>query len=300
MTVDLENYTLWQQALALGEDGTGFYEKLPNAALVHYAPPNATRLMVAFDDLSRVSNGTPKRDPWGFKFALSQGWAFLGVMPHDVYWFRDEQLMNRMEALAASGFFARFEKTLFTGTSMGAFGACAFAKLAPGANVLAFSPQSTLDPRLQRFDRRYPKGLRAKWGGRYNTAGEGLTEANRAYLLYDPLLKVDRLHISRIKGPNVVAMPAMGCGHHVALVCRNVGILKPISSLAMEGELDRENFRALIKKRRAAQIVRNTSVKFLRSNGHEEWATSYARALFKFQKKQRRAADLGKGLELLS
>ncbi len=280
MNAEFEEFSLWQRALALGQDNTGFYEKKPYFALVYIRPPGADRLMVSFDDLSRLSNGTPKRDPWALKFALDQGWGFLGVMPYQLHWYRDQELMDRLEEIGQSDFFQPFEKVLFTGASMGAYGACAFAKICPGANVLAFSPQNTLDPKVQNYDRRYPHGIRQNWDGRFCSAREGILNANKAYLVYDPLVKPDKLHIEAMMGANAFALPMMGAGHRVALVCRNVGILKEVTTLAMEGTLNPQKFAELAHKKRAATLVRNNMVKKLKAHGHNDWALAYGKACF--------------------
>lgn len=61
-------------------------------------------------------------------------------------WYRDAALITRLERLRDDGFFRGYGRVIFSGASMGAFAACAFAPLAPGCTIIAYSPQSTLHP----------------------------------------------------------------------------------------------------------------------------------------------------------
>lgn len=298
MNEDVEQASLWQQSLAMSEDAVGFYEKLPNSSIVYYAPPNASRLMVSFDGFNQVKNGDVNRDPWGFKFALESGWAFLGIMPYKKFWYRDEILFDKLEEIAERGLFKRYEKVLFTGSSMGGFAACAFAKLSPGANVLAFAPQNTLDPRLQNYDRRYKEALKQDWGTRYLRANDGIKDAKNVYILYDPLQKEDKIHTSHIEGANVLKCPVIGCDHAVVYVIHEIGLLKFTSMAAMEGKINFHNFRNITKHRRAARFVRINCTEYLNNKGNTQLAQRYSKALVKYKKKYLEKYESLAGLDI--
>ena len=83
------------------------------------------------------------------------GWSHLGVFAGVPTWFRDQRLIDYLSNLKAEGVFRQYPNFALAGTSMGAFGALAFAHLAPGSTVIAFSPQTTLDQSIAPWDRRF-------------------------------------------------------------------------------------------------------------------------------------------------
>ncbi|WP_197054630.1 hypothetical protein [Paracoccus sp. PAMC 22219] len=97
-------------------------------------------LIVSFDNAARAKN-TPfqGRTIWGEKFYREEGHSLLGVIAATNDWFRCRHLITALEDLSGSGFFRQFENVVFAGSSMGAFGAAAFAPLAPGCTVLSLS-----------------------------------------------------------------------------------------------------------------------------------------------------------------
>ncbi len=279
-----KEFAVWQQALSFLSNNEGFFRKLKNNSIVYIKPPGATRLYVGFDDLSRLGGKSPQRDPWGIKFALQQGWAYLGVMPDSSYWYRDDELFDALEGLSADGLFDGYEKILFSGTSMGAYASLAFADIAPGANVLAFAPQNTLDPKKVPWERRFERGRAADWSGRYREGADGIARANQVYVLYDPLERGDKLHANMVQGDNVEKRIAYGCGHRIALIARNIGALKGLTIHAMEGELTPENYRELMAWRGATTVYRQNIVKRLKAKRRHKRARAFADVCFKMKK----------------
>jgi len=208
------------------------------------------QLVVAFDNLSVVRDRSAARDVWGAKLCREQGWSSLGILSFDANWYRDEELFGFLEDLAARGFFRQFERVSFIGTSMGGYAACAFAGLAPGAVVAAFSPQSTLKKALVPWEKRFNRGRKQDWSGAYADAAEGVQSASRAYLVYDPYVVPDRRHVERLAGPASVMLEAKYSGHRTVVFLRKAGILKEIMIAAVEGRLTPAQFYRAYRQRR--------------------------------------------------
>src|SRR6056297_3667996 len=85
------------------------------------------------------------RLPWGFSFIKEQGWSMLGVLAGGWTWYREPWVYEQFDDLQSSGFFKQFKRVVFYGASMGGYAACAFSPAAPGCDVVAISPQSTVD-----------------------------------------------------------------------------------------------------------------------------------------------------------
>lgn len=232
----------------------GFWADLPRHRLA-YIPARAgaapTRLVVSFDSLN-APKASGQRLPWGYSLLHRQGWDVLGVMADKGDFFRDDALFDALESLRDSGFFAAFPAVSMYGTSMGGYGAAAFAGLAPGCTVVAFAPQSSLYAPLVPFDRRYRYARRVfPWQGRYLDAGVGLAQAGRAYLFYDPFVPEDRAHIDRLMAaaPGAMALRCPLLSHKLPPAMLRMRILKDVSLAALDGSLTPAGFYAMLRAR---------------------------------------------------
>ncbi|MEM6593707.1 MAG: hypothetical protein AAF672_02885 [Pseudomonadota bacterium] len=247
------------------------------------------QLVVSFDNLSQAGNDAYAREPWAQKFCADRGFSHLGVYAQTPTWFRDAALIERLEQLRDDGFFAGFERVAFVGTSMGGFGALAFSSLAPGATVVAFSPQTTLDPLKVPWERRFANGKAADWSLPFSDAALETASAKRVYLVYDPFHEGDRGHVARLSGANLVHLKGFGIGHKSALVLNRMEALKRVMDEGISGKLDPRAFYSMIRARKDIYIYRQTMEGYLRSRGKEASIKKFANAF----KKRRRLQTAG-------
>jgi len=240
---------LWFPELSPGGKGEGFFEKGPRHSLMFVRRVRPI-LFVSFDNLSNVNDNGPERGPWAYKFAREMLVSHLGVMAHGKMWYRDAGLIARMQKLADDGFFEQFERVVFSGSSMGAFAALVFSSLAPGAHVLAFNPQTTLDPELVPWEDRYWIGTRQDWTLPFSDARDTLAQAAQVSVFYDPYFDPDRRHFERIDGPNVTAYKCWYSSHKSAVFLRKIDALKPVMTAGLFGELTPGQFYKLYRRRR--------------------------------------------------
>ena len=217
----------WLSDLRLSGQAHGFYHSMPNYACT-YVARSREHLLVSFDNLASVREHPVTREPWGYKFIRKEGWSHMGILSYVPGWFRDAALHRYLMSLRDSGFFEQFDQVTLFGTSMGGYGAAAFASLAPGCRVAAFSPQSTLSPRLAGWDQRYPTGKRADWTGPFADAAAESRRASQVWLFYDPAIDHDRRHVQRFDGPNVTRVPLRHADHKTALMLRNGRVLSDV------------------------------------------------------------------------
>lgn len=217
----------WLVDLRLSGQAHGFYHSMPNYACT-YVARSREHLLVSFDNLASVRENPVSRQPWGYDFVRKENWSHLGILSYVPGWFRDVNLHAYLRSLHDSGFFRQFEQVTMFGTSMGGYGAAAFSSLAPGCRVAAFSPQSTLSPRLAGWDPRYPTGKRADWTGHFSDAAEESRAASQVWLFYDPAVAADSRHVARFDAPNVVRVPLRYADHKTALMLRNGRVLSAV------------------------------------------------------------------------
>lgn len=180
----------WYREIFPAGPHDGFYHKMGYHA-ASFVDRGRGRLVVSFDNLSDA--GYPYFDvaPWASKFVAERGWSHLGVYSRGPSWFRDVGVNDLFYRFWKEGFFTRFDHVAFTGTSMGAFGALAYSNHAPGATVMALSPQTTLDLSKAPWEKRFGKAHAFDWTLPYSDAAQTVSRAGRIYLVYDPFMVPD-------------------------------------------------------------------------------------------------------------
>ena len=275
---------LWYQDIFPQGEFDGFYRKLGNHA-VNYIERDPMQLVVTFDNLAEAGGRHYARDAWAAKFIADNGWSHLGVFAGGPTWFRDQRLIDYLSNLKAEDLFRQYPNVALACTSMGAFGALAFAHLAPGSTVIAFSPQTTLDQSIAPWDRRFWKGMKQDWSLPYSDVTQHLDQVGKIYAVYDPYIEQDRLHIERIHHPNFVPLKAIGLGHKSAMVLRRMEQLKPVMSGAIKGTLTQSEFYQRNRDRKNTLVYRRNIEEYLTARGKEHRICRFRRAF-----KQRRAA----------
>lgn len=209
-------------------------------------------LVVTFDNLDIAMGKREDRRPWGFSFIEKQGWSMLGVMANGWTWYRDPWVWDQFDELRASGFFARFKRVVFYGASMGGYAAAAFSAACPGADVVAISPQSTLDKELVPWETRYQTAWGRDFSGRYGDAAIVSAAAAKVILMYDPYEPLDRGHADRFEAENVIRLRAPLLGHRLGSSLQQMGVLAPITLGALGGTLSEIEFYRLLRARKSS------------------------------------------------
>ena len=262
----------WLWSVRPGGKGTGFLHKFDTHA-VGYVEQDRRQLVVTFDNLAEMGDTSLMRGPWSYDFFAERGCSVMGVMARRGIWFRDPALISYLASLSKGGFFKQFERVLFTGNSMGGFGALAFSRLAPGADVLAFSPQTSLDKALVPWETRFEKSWSADWTLPHSDAAEGLESAGAVTVIYDPVFELDKRHVDRITAPNVTKLTAWYASHKSPVFLRRLDMLREVSEAALERALTPELFYASYRRRKDTPWYRNALKDHADRTGHGALAT---------------------------
>ncbi len=277
----------WFAEIHTGGARQGFYTRLENhAVMCIYRDP--ARLVVSFDNLSNVNDLSPGREPWAYKFVRDNGCSHLSVMARRKDWYRCPQLVEHLQKLSADGVFSAFDKVFFTGTSMGGFAALAFASLAPGATVISFNPQTTLDATLVPWEDRFGMGKARDWSLPHSDCAYEIDEVDKAFVFYDPFFTPDRRHVDRLEGGNVIRLKTWCSGHFSPVFLRRANLLKPIMQHALDGTLTPATFYQLYRERRMLPWYRRALQTNLQERGHEKLARIVSPA---FRRLRREAAE---------
>lgn len=229
----------------------GQYIELPSHVIVHI--PGKDRLVACFDNRACVFSKKPRR-PWGDSLVLSQGWGCLGVMALRQDWFRSELVFAALEDLVQSKLLPAYKSFSLYGNSMGGYGALAFAKLFPDPIVVTFNPQTSLEPTVVPFERRFEHGRSlGSWDGDYVDGVAGSTGAEKVYVFYDPMVKEDKLHAVRLDRPNAVMVPCPWLTHPFMSMLASMQLLRPVAIKALAGNLTRDGFYRDFRRRRSSE-----------------------------------------------
>lgn len=239
--------------------------------------PRGDTLVVTFDNLDIALTKRADRRPWGYGFIEKQGWSMLGVMAAGWTWYRDPWVPDQFAALAAEGFFARFSRVVFYGASMGGYAACAFVGACPGADVVAISPQSTLERGLVPWETRYRTAWGRDFSGPTGDAAVASAAARRVTLLYDPYEPLDAAHADRFAGANVMKLRAPLMGHRLGSSLQQMGILSAVTLGALAGTLTEAEFYRLLRARRSFGRYQRELFQRAVERGHPELARRLGR-----------------------
>lgn len=220
--------------------------------------PGGSTLVVTFDNLATLDHPYP-RYPWLRTLVQDMGFALLGTQSFAKDWYRNPDAAPLIRWLEAEGFFARFDRVVFIGASMGAFAALNMATLVPGAVVIALSPQSTMSRKIAPFEGRFGWAVkRSDWTTPdFLDAAESARRLERVVLLFDGRVTEDRLHASRLAGPNVQMLRIDHATHEAVRVVLKCGALGPlIGGVATSGSAGTEFWRAMRNRRTVRKWAR--------------------------------------------
>ncbi|MVO17335.1 hypothetical protein [Parasedimentitalea huanghaiensis] len=241
--------------------------------------PRGPVLCVTFDNLDIAMNKREDRLPWGYSFIERQGWSMLGVMAEGWTWYRDQWVSTEFDKLKHSGFFRQFEKVIFYGASMGAYGALVYSAACPGAHVVAFSPQTTLDKSVVPWEKRYSAAWGYDYSGPYGDAAQTTFSAARVNLFYDPYSRPDRAHIDRLSGSNLQHFRCPFLGHRLGSLLQMMGLLQPLVLQAIDCTLTTSQLQRDLRKRRDQRRFRKELVERAIAQNHPILAAQFCRSV---------------------
>lgn len=262
-----------------GQDG--WYRAGPNGHSFLYVPRDADTLVVTFDNLDITMTKREERRPWGYSFIKGQGWSMLGVLAGGWTWYREAWVQDQFDQLQAAGFFKQFRRVVFYGASMGGYAACAFSPAAPGCDVVAISPQSTVDKSTVPWETRYKAVWDRDFSGKYGDAAVVSSAARRVSILYDPYESLDARHVARFENSNVRALRAPLLGHRLGSSLHQMGILTPIILGALEGTLEPAEYYRLLRARRDSPRYQRELFRRTMEKGHTDLAKSLGASILK-------------------
>lgn len=239
----------WLTALEAIADEVGYFQPLSKQHNAAFVDAGKT-LLVTFETLQSVQSMNGEAHPVGFEMVRDEGWSLLSFFSDGRTWFRDPAVYRYFDRLIDDGFFEDFDQVVFYGAGSCGYAASAFSVAAPGAQVLALSPQATLDPRVAEWDERFRKMRRVSFNDRYGYAPDMLDAAAQAVVIYDPRVELDAMHAALFTRPNVEKLRMPYYGATLDLQMSRLDILYPLLSQIGAGNAAAPEFHKLHRQRR--------------------------------------------------
>ncbi|MEL6916020.1 MAG: phosphoadenosine phosphosulfate reductase [Pseudomonadota bacterium] len=212
------------------------------------------RLLVTFEAAADIRNNQDLGLPQGLVLARELDATVLVVLCMRPTWFRAAAVYAFFDALTDEGVFDDYEHVCFFGAGLGGYAAAAFSVAAPGADVIAISPQATLDPRLTEWDPRFVGMRRRSFNDRYGYAPAMAEAARHVLVLYNPDEELEAMHAALFARPSdpagITRFRCRHMGRDLPSMLADLRILPRMVRLALHAELDLPAFARLYRERR--------------------------------------------------
>ncbi len=241
-----------RDALARHAGGLGYVRDIDDRHLSIFRSMGPT-LLVTFETEAEIAD-RPTRLPWSDALARRRRMSTLDIVAHGRTWFRSDGLTAFFDELTDEGFFDEFDKVIFAGGGMSAYGAAAYSVAAPGATVFLAQPYATLARDITPWERRFRSSWHLSFGPRYGNAARMIDAAERVYVVTDPTIPADAMHASLFQGDHVTRLPAYHAGGAIWTTLDRLGILNRLVAGAEAGNLTPTRFAELYRRRREDRV----------------------------------------------
>lgn len=249
-------------------------------------------LLVTFEHYAPLQRGG-NPVPLASASAEAQNWSRLHLLARRPDWFRAAIIAEYMRAQADGGFWDGFSRIIFAGIGMGGYAACAYASAAPGAVVLAVSPQASLATAHAGWDQRWPAARRLDFTGEFGYAPSGIVRSEKTYILHDPAQPLDAMHAGLFRHPKVRHLRCPNLSGRTGEALLRMGLIDQLLGLAEAGTLDTESFARLCRARRRDATWLAAKAGGALAAGQPARALIFARALQELDESPDAAALLG-------
>lgn len=240
----------WLLALEDIAEEIGYFSRLDDAHAAIFADNASDVLFVAFETLPALRMHSESGLPFAFEVAEPRRWSHLTLLAHHDTWFRADEVFAYFDRMVDSGFFDEFTHVVFHGAGPNGYAALAYSVAAPGATVIAVSPQATLDRGITEWDDRFPSTRRTDFRNRYGYAPDMVEAAKAAILIYDPDEQEDAMHATLFRAPNVMRLRyRRGRAGAIEADLREMEVIPKLAGMAVDEQLSRASAAVTLRAR---------------------------------------------------
>lgn len=208
------------------------------------------KILVTFERIDDVRNQVNQDTPLSWQLQSGQDWTVLTILGSGESWFRHRAVYEYFDKLIDDGFFDQFETVVFYGSGACGYAATAYSVSAPGATVIAMSPQATLDPSRAGWDPRFVGARRTDFTSRFGFAPHMAEAAEKVFVFYDPEESLDAMHAALFSGDNVIPVKCRYFDGQIEIFLRRMEVLPGLIQMAMRDRLTRKIISRGLRERR--------------------------------------------------
>lgn len=215
------------------------------------------------------------RSGFGEEFLRDNGFSAIHVLGRGDDWYQYPDIFEATAAVRAAT--AQADRKITYGSSMGGYAAIRLANAVAADGVFALSPQWSINPRRAQWEKRWSQDAhRIDW----IDAIDGPLKCNaRPVLIYDPRMKLDVEHVTRIAAETVsLRIPVPYSGHPSSTFLGEISLLRPILEAVLEDRCDPKSIREAIRDRRSSSSVYLGALAEQQSHLRRRTSLSLARA----------------------
>ncbi len=243
--------TQWLCELEEIAETEGYFSPLGDDHAAVFVDREPDLLFVSFETRIGIRSVSETGLPLGFDVCEAQGWSHLTLLSLKDRWYRDRQVYSYFDRMIDDCFFDDFDTVVFYGAGMCGYAAAAFSVVAPGATVIAVSPQATLTPRTAGWDTRFPHTASLDFTSRFGYAPDMLEAADAAHIFFDPVEVEDSMHAALFRGPNIHHHRyRRGRSGAIDSDLRTMSLVTQFTQLAEQDRLTRRTISKALRRRR--------------------------------------------------
>lgn len=240
----------WLGEIAEIGDDRGYFEPIGRHHAALFIDESLDVLLVSFDTVGTARSGSASGIPHGMLQAEIHGWSHLSIIAKGPTWFRDPALYAYFDRLVDEAFFEDFDRVIFYGAGMGAYGAAAYSVSAPGSTVFLAAPVASLDPEVAPWDDRFVRARSKDFRSRYGYAPDMLEAAEKAFLIYDPTVELDAMHAALFRGAQIEKIRFRNAGTRIGDMLQSMNALAPLFRAAADDRLTTSDIWKVLRRRR--------------------------------------------------
>ena len=174
---------------------------------------------------------------------------FISITCASNAWFQYPEMPDASHAIRLCT--AGYGDVIAYGSSMGGYGALAFASAMGATKSIAIAPQFSVDPAKVQFENRWMKYRKAIPAFDHDDLPGRILNAGRSYVFYDPFYERDAAHAAIIAAAAVIMPVRVPLGGHLCgdLLAR-AGLLRPSVEDIIHDRFDAHTFAAALRARK--------------------------------------------------
>lgn len=215
----------------------------------------------------------PVPSGFGETFFRKRGLSAVHFISKANHWWQTPEVDQAIAALREAGILSGRRQITLYGSSMGGYSALVRSAGLKPSQILAVSPQYSIDGKVVPFERRW-RNYAAKLSFDYDDMEAGLDREARLLVVVDSFFRPDALHLRLIESHRPVEVVRISfAGHNTARALEEIGLATRLVTEVAQGRFDNLAFRRDYRRGRpASSLFWYGLADYLAERGRRGWA----------------------------